>query len=64
MAQSPVLNALLINHLHPEPMDDQAWSTVWSTELLGRLLSLAERLKDDLPPVEEELARWAPGRET
>ncbi len=41
-------------------MDHLAWSTVWSTELLERILSLAERLGDDLPPVEAELARWAP----
>jgi len=61
MAQSPVTSALLMNHLHPEPMDDLEWSTVWSTELIGRILSLAERLEDEPPPVEDELARWAPG---
>ncbi len=64
MAQSPVTSALLINHLHPEPMDDGAWAAVWRTEVIGRILSLAERLEKDLPPVEDELARWAPGTPT
>ncbi|MEL6983882.1 MAG: hypothetical protein AAFO29_15760, partial [Actinomycetota bacterium] len=52
MPQSPILSALLINHLHPRSMDAAAWSSVWGTEMLARLLSLAERLQGELPTVE------------
>ncbi|MEM9561687.1 MAG: BTAD domain-containing putative transcriptional regulator [Actinomycetota bacterium] len=59
--QSPPTASLLVNHLHPEPMDAERWEAVWLTESLTRMDSLGRRLQGDAATVDEELARWAPG---
>ena len=57
MAQSPVLAALVANHVYPD-VEQEHWSEVWRQEGERRLASAMRRFSDQLPPVDDELRRW------
>ena len=62
MPQSPVVAALLLNYMHPEPMSPAEWQKTWAEDFEARLLSSIERFSGELASVEAELQRWWPER--
>ncbi len=62
MPQSPVVAALLLNHMHPQPMAPAAWQATWAEDFEARLLSSVERFSGNIASVEAELQRWWPDR--
>lgn len=61
MPQSPVMAALLFNHLHQERMPAAAWQRLWAQEMSARILSSIRVSDPDAPPVDRDLHRWWPG---